>query len=92
EAVAILRAVNTITEENLTKIGIFTDFLSTISTLDSNDPEGKASGIILVVKFALWKAFIKGLDISLFWTSGHKGILGNEIADGLAGLGARSTE
>ncbi|EFN78049.1 hypothetical protein EAI_01856, partial [Harpegnathos saltator] len=33
EAMAIFRAVNTITEKNFTKTDIFTDSLSTISTL-----------------------------------------------------------
>ena len=65
---------------------IFTDSLSTLQSLESGKYENKEMSKIAEIINHLKEHY--GIDVTLQWIPGHKGIAGNEEADTLAKLGA----
>lgn len=85
EAIAIYEAISYVESHNIPKAVIFSDSKSCLQAIIGNQFRAKNKhSLILLIKELLWKCKIRGLEISLCYIPGHSGIIGNEVADGLA--------
>lgn len=85
EAFAINRAINLVLANQIKKALIVSDSKSVLSALRYGDVRGKQESCIYVIKLLFNMAKENGLTISFLWIPSHLGIVGNEIADTLAG-------
>eukprot|EP00102_Acyrthosiphon_pisum_P018398 XP_008190141.1 PREDICTED: uncharacterized protein LOC100572585 [Acyrthosiphon pisum] len=85
EAIAILKAIETIQTTKHTKFVILSDSLSAIKNIQNkNNP----NDISVLIQNQLDEAKTNKKQISIIWIPGHTGIAGNEIADKYAILAA----
>ncbi|XP_032684357.1 uncharacterized protein LOC116850308 [Odontomachus brunneus] len=92
EAYGIIHAIDTAMSLGKKKVGIFTDSLSVLKSINAIDTWGKKPMVCYDIIHKILKARDMDIDITLVWIPGHCGIEGNEMADTLAKLASGSTE
>lgn len=90
ELMAIFYATQHIGEEAIGAYAIASDSLSSLSALSSVDKKGNAHRLIYEIKANISKLQTQGYVISLIWIPRHAGIWGNDVADHLADIAAKS--
>ncbi|XP_049868265.1 uncharacterized protein LOC126368372 isoform X2 [Pectinophora gossypiella] len=85
EAVALLEAVKFIRAHNFQKTIIFSDSLSCLYAIDSNQFTSiSKSPLILQVREILYDCHINNIEVVIAWIPSHTGIRGNEVVDSFA--------
>ncbi|XP_029178519.1 uncharacterized protein LOC114946237 [Nylanderia fulva] len=84
EAMAILKALKTINESELSSFIIFSDSMSVLKALSNRRKLRNQNHIIQEIKHLLSVNKKRNKDIELIWIPSHSNIEGNENADALA--------
>jgi len=90
EALAILEALNYISHNEIKQISIFSDSKSVLESLLKPNIMGKSSILKIKIKDTIRQLEAQGYNINIIWIPAHKGIAGNELADGKAKEAIRS--
>ena len=89
EALAILKVLKTIIQENISNSVIFSDSQSVLASIMTHDPLNISSYIIFEIRKCLYEL---NYDVEFVWIPSHVGIEGNELADALAKEATKSGE
>ena len=81
EMVAILESLQFVLIKPPLSVAIFSDSLSSVSSIDSGDD---MTPIHQEIRYCLYQLWCLGVPVTICWIPSHVGILGNEVADRLA--------
>ena len=85
KALAIIRALNIISEKIIERSTIVTDSLSVLRALMGDDRKGNLDASLYSIKLLIYNLKKRNLKVDFLWIPSHCGIKGNERADSLAG-------
>lgn len=81
EALAIIHTLNNALDINIFTVKIFSDSMSVLSALSSNNNYNKKSFLILTILNLSARFKFQGKNIKFYWVPVHKEIAINELAD-----------